>query len=74
MWDFVGILFDLLRCACPSGSRSVVSTSWFSRSDSIGAGDGDVGLGQIGSNWVVGRFLVGFFVMCCEMDYLCTKM
>jgi hypothetical protein len=35
---------------------------------------GDVGLGQIGSNWVMGRFLVCFFVMCCEMDYLCTKM
>ena len=29
--DFVKNLFDLLRFACPAGSRSVVSTSWFSR-------------------------------------------
>ena len=51
MGDFVKILFDLLRCACPSGSRSVVSTSWFSRSDSIAARGmwGWVKLGQIGA-------------------------
>ena len=60
MWDFVGILFDLLRCACPSGSRSVVSTSWFSRSDSFGVWGGC----GVGSNWVKlgdGAFFGRFF-------------
>ncbi len=31
LFDFGIDLFDLLRFACPAGSRSVVSTSWFSR-------------------------------------------